>query len=244
MNSQPGWPRLIGHRGAAKWAPENTLASFFCAHEAGASWVELDVRLSRDGVPVVFHDSTLDRTSNGQGQVVEHDLASLKGLDAGAWFSPRFRGETIPTLAEALSCIASLSMGVTIEIKPDADNALEVAQATLNTARQTWPESSPSPLISSFSKAVLVEARRLCSWPIGFLAERFDTTLLASCQDLRAATLNLNARNVQPLQIVAIHQAGLALLVYTVNEPTEARRLWAMGVDGIFTDDPKLLSEG
>ncbi|MBF0353831.1 MAG: glycerophosphoryl diester phosphodiesterase [Alphaproteobacteria bacterium] len=244
MNSQPGWPRLIGHRGAAKWAPENTLASFFCAADLGAEWVELDIRLCKGGIPVVFHDAELERTTNGLGRLALHRLDELKSLDAGTWFSPRFRDEPIPTLEEALSTIARLGMGVNIELKPDQGEAVEMVQAALAVAKKVWPETAPPPLISSFSHEVLAQAKDLCPWPMGYLAERFDQGLLDRAGSVRAASLNLSANYLRPPHIAAIHQAGLALLVYTVNEPTEARRLWAMGVDGIFTDDPKLLSEG
>ncbi|MBF0166958.1 MAG: glycerophosphoryl diester phosphodiesterase [Alphaproteobacteria bacterium] len=244
MISQLRWPRLIGHRGAAKWAPENTLASFFCAADLGAEWVELDVRLCKGGIPVVFHDETLERTTNGLGRVAQHRLDELKSLDAGTWFSPRFRDEPIPTLEEALSTIARLGMEVNIELKPDQGEALEMVQAALAVAKKVWPETAPPPLISSFSHEVLALANGLCPWPIGYLAERFDQDLLERARSVRAASLNLNANYVQPSHISAIHDAGMAVLAYTVNDPTEARRLWAMGVDSIFTDDPKSLSEG
>ena len=86
-------PRVIGHRGIAARAPENTLAGFRRAAELGVAWVELDVQLTSDGVPVVFHDDGLERTTDGQGLLIETPLAVLRGLDAGAWFGPAFAGE-------------------------------------------------------------------------------------------------------------------------------------------------------
>jgi glycerophosphoryl diester phosphodiesterase len=240
MNSQPRWPRVIGHRGAAKWAPENTLASFFCAADLGVEWVELDVRLCKGGIPVVFHDATLDRTTNGLGRVVEHRLDELRSLDAGKWFSPRFRDEPIPSLEEALAAIARLGMGVNVEIKPDPENAGETASQALAVIERVWPEESLPPLISSFSDEALETVRRHSpNWRIGLLAERFQPEYLSRALDLRAVSLNLQARGIEAAHLEAAHARGLAVLAYTVNDLQEARALWQMGVAGVFSDDPK-----
>lgn len=242
MKNSPLWPRLIGHRGAAKWAPENTLASFFCASDMGASWVELDARLCKGGIPVVFHDETLERTTNGMGRVAEHRLDELRSLDAGCWFSRRFKDEPIPSLEEALAVIARLGMGVNIELKPDPENGGETARRVLETAKRVWPESAPLPLISSFDDQALEEASRLAGgWPLGYLARDFETRHLAKAVALRASNVSLAAQDLRPDQIAAVHRAGLLVFTYTVNDLNQARRLFDMGVDAIFTDDPKIL---
>ncbi|MBI5121869.1 MAG: glycerophosphodiester phosphodiesterase [Rhodospirillales bacterium] len=245
MQNSPLWPRLIGHRGAAKWAPENTLASFFCAADMGAQWVELDVRLCKGGIPVVFHDATLERTTNGLGRVAEHRLDELKSLDAGSWFSRRFKDEPIPTLEEALDVIAKLGMGVNIELKPDPENARETARRALEAARLVWPESAPPPLISSFDAEALEEASSLgLGWPLGYLAGRFESRHLEKALALKTGSFHLAAHGLRRDQIDALHQAGLRVFTYTVNDLSQARQLLAMGVDAIFTDDPKILAPG
>src|SRR5690606_7962488 len=103
-------PRLIGHRGAPAIAPENTLAGFRAAAEAGAAAVEFDVRLSADGIPMVIHDATLDRTTNARGAVGTSTAAELGAVDAGAWFAPRFTGEGVPTLEAAIAELAGLGL--------------------------------------------------------------------------------------------------------------------------------------
>ncbi|CAA6605445.1 Glycerophosphodiester phosphodiesterase (fragment) [Rhodospirillaceae bacterium LM-1] len=191
---------------------------------------------------MVFHDATLERTTNGLGRVVEHRLDELKSLDAGSWFSRRFKDEPIPTLEEALTTIASLGMGVNIEIKPDPENAKQTAQLALQAARRVWPNSAPSPLISSFDDEALTAAAALChDWPIGLLAEAFEPRLLTRAAQLRAASLNLDEKAVSSAQIDEIHRAGFAVLAYTVNDPARADQLWGLGVDALFTDDPKAL---
>jgi glycerophosphoryl diester phosphodiesterase len=240
MNSTPQWPRVIGHRGAAKWAPENTLASFFSAADCGVSWVEIDARLCKGGIPVVFHDDTLDRTTNGMGLVLEHRLDELRSLDAGRWFSPHFWEEPIPALDEALQTISRLGLGVNIEIKHDPANAEQTALEVMKIAGRVWPEEAPPPLYSSFSEAALWAVRRQSPEArIGYLAKRFDPLHLEAALALGAETLNLAASFISPIHIQAANQAGLQVLAYTVNDLEEAKALWSLGVAGVFTDDPK-----
>src|SRR5262249_49277981 len=111
--SKPGHalPRLIGHRGACGLAPENTVASFRKAEELGVRWVEFAVHLSADGVPVVIHDDTVNRTTSGRGKVAALTLTELQALDAGTWFEPRFRGELVPTLETIVALLGRLGLG-------------------------------------------------------------------------------------------------------------------------------------
>lgn len=95
-------PAIIAHRGASSAAPENTLAAFRRAADEGAAWIECDVKLTADGRPIIFHDDTLDRTTDGGGVVDDYTLDVIGALDAGGWFSPEFRGEPVPTLEEML----------------------------------------------------------------------------------------------------------------------------------------------
>jgi glycerophosphoryl diester phosphodiesterase len=112
---------VIGHRGAAAYAPENTLASFRMAQDMGADWFELDVHLTKDGQVIVIHDEKVDRTTNGHGEVRDMTLAQLRELDAGSKKDPKFAGEKLPTLAEALD-LGRTKTGVYLEIKNDDDD--------------------------------------------------------------------------------------------------------------------------
>lgn len=113
---------VIAHRGASAYAPENTLASFERAVEMGADWFELDCLLTKDGAVIVSHDNKVDRCTNGKGSIPEKTLAELKTLDAGSWYDPKFAGERLPTLTEALT-LAKDRIGVYVEIKSMADDA-------------------------------------------------------------------------------------------------------------------------
>src|SRR5258708_6429242 len=118
--SKPGHalPRVIGHRGACGLAPENTVASFRKAAELGVRWVEFDVHLSADGIPVVIHDDTVNRTTTGRGAVASLSLIELQALDAGTWFEPRFQGEYVPTLEAIVTLLGKLGLGAVVEINP------------------------------------------------------------------------------------------------------------------------------
>ena len=148
-------PPVIGHRGACGHAPENTLASMRKAAEYGARWVEFDTKLSRDGHVMVFHDDRVERTTDGEGPVADMDLSALKALDAGGWYSKDFMGEPIPTLAEAMAVLATLSLGANVEIKPPPGLEAENGRAVALALARDWPGNLPKPLISSFSPETL-----------------------------------------------------------------------------------------
>ena len=115
--AENGYVHICGHRGNSMNAPENTLPALESARRHGASACEIDIVLSRDGEIVLSHDELLDRTTDGKGPVGDHDLAALKRLDAGAWFSPEFAGARIPTLTETIEVAGALGLRLVVEIK-------------------------------------------------------------------------------------------------------------------------------
>ena len=129
-SKRDGYPLISGHRGGAAYAPENTMAAFKKGKALGADLLELDVQLTRDGHLVIFHDDTLDRTTNGKGLLRERTLAELKELDAGSWFSPEFAGERIPTFEEVVEWATDVGMRLNVELKsgpyPAFDSTLAV----------------------------------------------------------------------------------------------------------------------
>jgi glycerophosphoryl diester phosphodiesterase len=230
-------PPVIGHRGAAAAAPENTLASLRKAHELGARWVEFDVKLSRDRRPILAHDERLNRTTNGRGRFADRTLAEIAKLDAGSWFGPAFAGERVPTFEDALALCGELGLGINVEIKPCPGRARETARIVAETLLEHWPATRPTPLISSFAPVCLLIAREVApELPRGYLAGR----LPLRWQDKLAAhgcrTLHLDQRRVGPRQRAAVVAAGVPLLLYTVNDPQVARERLAQGVSTVFTD--------
>jgi glycerophosphoryl diester phosphodiesterase len=235
-------PAVIGHRGAAALAPENTLAGFRAAAAAGARWVEFDVKLSADGVVVLMHDDTLDRTTDGSGAVAATPHAALAALDAGGWFGPTFRGERVPTLVETIAELARLGLGANIEIKPCPGRAEATTRAVADVVAAHWPDSLPAPLISSFEPACLAVARDLSpALPRGLLVKRLASDWRDAVAALGCATVNLGRRHASTAAIAAVLAAGLELAVWTVNEADEAAALRAAGASAIITDRPDAL---
>jgi glycerophosphoryl diester phosphodiesterase len=229
-------PRVIGHRGAAAAAPENTLAGLREAAELGARWVEFDVKLTRDGRPILAHDDRLERTTDGRGRFAELTFAEVRKLDAGSWFAPRFRGERVPTLEEALSLCGELGLGINLEIKPCRGREVETARVAVATLCARWPADRPV-LISSFAPACLRVARELApevprGWLAGALPRRWRELLAYE----GCSTLNLDRRRLGSRQRAAVLAAGVPLLLYTVNDPVAARALLDQGVAAVFTD--------
>lgn len=235
-------PRLIAHRGASIEAPENTLAAITRAADRGASCVELDVAISADGVPVILHDDTLDRTTNGTGPVVDQPYQALAGLDAGSWFSEEFNGETLPTLAAAAALILDRNMALNLEIKPPPGHDRETAERTIGVLTACWP-SYGSLLLSSFSIEALDVARDLAPhWPRGLITGMPPADWREVLSDLECASLHCDAASVTPSLVEEIHKEGYRLVVWTVNDVAKTRKLFALGIDGIITDDPATMT--
>ena len=221
-------PKVIGHRGAAAYAPENTLASFREASRRGATWVEIDVKLTRDGVPIVMHDASLRRTMGIDRLVAEMPRAELPA--------------DVPTFEQAIACFAELGLGCNVEIKPCEGRERETARVTVETLRRAWPAGLPPPLLSSFKDVSLAAARDV--------APEFDRALLIDdLQDgwrsrtdaVGAVGVNTSGKRLTAPRAVEIRAAGFALSVYTINDGAVAKALVGMGVHCVITDAPDVI---
>lgn len=236
-------PRIIGHRGARATAPENTLAGIRQAKREGADWVEFDVKLTADGQAILMHDATLERTTDGRGEVRRTSLAEIRKLDAGIKKGPAWKGEKVPTLVEALALMAELGMGFNLEIKPCPGREAETARVALADLAQHWPADRPVPVISSFKLEALVAAREAAPHlPLGYLAEKLPADWTADMTRLGCRTVHPCWNGLTRAQIAAAKAAGYPLLVWTVNDPARARELVAWGVDSLITDAPSAIA--
>ena len=239
-------PPIIGHRGSAALAPENTLAGILRAHEEGASWVEFDVKLTADGVPILMHDDRLGRTTDGRGKVALKTYREIEALDAGAWFAPEFAGERVPTLRAALELCIELGLGINVELKPCPGREEETAKVALHVLDDAWPDNLnlPRPLISSFERRALAAAASLApDLPRGCLMTRVSGRWGATLRDYGCSTLNVSNRWFRKKHVDAARAAGVPVLVYTVNDPERALALWEAGVASIFTDRVDLMAK-
>ena len=235
-------PKIIGHRGAAGHAPENTVAGFRKAAALGVRWVEFDVQQSLDGHVVLFHDETLERTTSGRGKVGSRTLSELQRLDAGAWFAPAFQGERIPSLSEALRALAALGLGANVEIKPAQGRAAETARAVARLLQKEWPDGLPAPLISSFSAEALAVARDAApEFPRALLARGLPADWRDRLRDLGCTGFHCAHDRLKASEAAEVIKAGYALRCYTVNERKRADTLFRWGVDSVFSDYPDRL---
>jgi glycerophosphoryl diester phosphodiesterase len=192
------------------------------------------VQLTRDGEVVVIHDWTLERTTDGTGAVSEQTLADIRGLDAGAWFGPAFRGARVPTLAEVL---ASIELPINVELKPVGDDGLEARALAVVEAAGALTRV----VFSSFDEAALARLRaRSSSATLAVLREAGPVMEAVACAErvgARALHLRKYAATADAVRVSA--RAGLPVRAWTVNERGEMDRLVAAGVEGVFTDFPE-----
>lgn len=234
-------PMLIGHRGAAGLAPENTIASFAKAIEIGVDAVELDVRASRDGQVVVIHDDAVDRTTNGGGKVADLPAAEIRGLDAGGWFGPKYAGQKVPLLREALEFIRGAAV-CCVEIK-ELGLAREIADIVKKAG------ASDDVRVLSFMPEYGFESKRLSfGLPFVMLAapsrEEVETdpgAWVRRAIEAEATALSLQFRGIVPHLVSEAHAAGLEVWAWTVNELGDMLHLAEMGVDAIASDRPDIL---
>jgi glycerophosphoryl diester phosphodiesterase len=242
MTSALDLPPVIGHRGAMAYAPENTGASFRAAKARGCTWVEFDVRLSRDGVPVLIHDAALKRTTDGKGRVAAHDYAYLAELDAGRWFAPDFEGERILTLARAVALLGELGLGANIELKPVRKHQTEMAAAVSAVLTARWPDHLPPPLLSSFDRKVLAALAALNGpWPRGYIAKALPRRWRTEAKRLGCCSIHCAHSRLKAKQARAVKSEGFVLAAYTVNDTARAAKLFDWGVDAVFSDAPDRL---
>jgi glycerophosphoryl diester phosphodiesterase len=234
-------PIILAHRGASAYAPENTLAAFNLAIEQGADGIELDAKLTLDGQVVVIHDATVDRTTGAHGRVKDMTLNELRLLDAGSFFSEKFKGEKIPTLEEVFGTLGTRAF-------------INVELTNYNTPRDHLVESvcmlvkkfglQKQVLFSSFLGRNLSRARSylpdvptgllalgglLGAWPrsFGFAFGKYDA-------------LHPNLKDTTHQQVQRVHRLNKRIHAWTVNAEEDMRHMFDWGVDAIITDDPQL----
>jgi len=240
------WPRplILAHRGASAHAPENTLAAFELALAQGANGVELDAKLSADGEVVVIHDPTVDRTTGGKGRVSQMTVAALRELDAGSFFSEKFRGEKIPTLAEVFETVGNRAL-INVELTNYTSPADGLADKVCELVKRFGLEDRI--WFSSFLPSNLKRTRSLLpDTPRGLLALRgwlgwWARSFAFNFGDFQSLHLGLPDASAQAF--ARVHRLKRRVHVYTVNAVEDMRRLFNWGVDGLITDEPQLAKE-
>ncbi len=233
------WIR-IAHRGASGIAPENTLAAFKKAIEIGVDAVELDLQGTADRQVVVIHDALLDRTTDQSGQIKDISLETIKKADAGTWFDPKFAGESVPTLTEALVSIADNAIAL-LEIKDVSitESVVRIVQ------KMDMVEQS---VIISFNTSAIQTVRSLePRLPTGYIiGSKENIEPIQLCQQLGllgSSLLNVDHRLVTEDFIYEIRRRGITLWCWTVDDIDRMRELQELGIQGITSNRPEYFSQ-
>lgn len=227
---------IAAHRGGGKLAPENTLAAIDVGAELGHRLFECDAKLSKDGQIFLLHDDTLERTSSGWGVAGDLTWQQLQQVDAGSWFSHRFRGERLPLLSEVAERCRLLGLQINIEIKPTTGCEAQTGREVALAAETLWQDMAP-PLLSSFSLEALEAARDAApALPRGLLLENWREDWPELTRRLGCVAIHVWHRDLTATRIAALKAAGLRILAWTVNNPRRAEQLLRQGVDIICTD--------
>jgi glycerophosphoryl diester phosphodiesterase len=237
------FPTLFAHRGAGKLAPENTLAAMKvgAAHEYLA--FEFDVKLSQEGVSVLMHDATLERTTNGHGEVAQKTIVELEKLDAGSWHSPTFVGEKIPRFSAVAKYLHGHGYLANVEIKPCPKREAETGKAVAEMCVEAWRDRLVKPLISSFSETALEAAQQVApQLPMGLLVTMACEDHLYTLKSLNCVSIHTHHDTLDAETVRFFHEHGYRVLTYTVNDAERVATLLSWGVDGIFTDEIALIA--
>jgi glycerophosphoryl diester phosphodiesterase len=241
---------IIGHRGASGYAPEHTFASWDLALELGADYIEQDLQMTKDGVLVVMHDPTLNRTTRVNGEVIAHTLEEIRKLDAGSWFDPKFSNQRVPTLREVFERYGKRA-NYYIETKnpKEAPGMEEKLLDLINEfGLREGAVKNRQVLIQSFSRDSLLKIKSMdADLPLIQLIEK-EYSSAAICErldDIRSYAVGIGPSRVSvDAQLVdQTHAHGMVVHPYTVNQEREMQRLIALGVDGMFTDYPNRLKQ-
>ncbi|HEY8069236.1 MAG TPA: glycerophosphodiester phosphodiesterase [Burkholderiales bacterium] len=224
------YPRIVAHRGGGTLAPENTLGAMRLGASMGFKGVEFDVMLAGDGTPVIIHDETVERTTNGRGAVPDMTYAELAALKIE-------KGERIPKFEEAGRLCRELGIWANVEIKPAKGHERATGQAVAPLARELWRGAALPPVLSSFSVEALEAARDAApELPRGYLVSTIPQYWRETMQRLGCVALHCNYQALTRELAAEIHGAGYAILLWTVNKPETARQMFALGADCLVTD--------
>ena len=239
MTSRRGAPPrrvlLIAHRGASAVAPEGTRSAIREAIRAKADMVELDVQMTRDGRLMIFHDDRLERTTNGSGRLSEVPYLRVARLDAGSWFHPRFAGERVLLVSQAVQLIPR-RLRINLELKRTPQHQPLLGRF-LRVVR--WTRMARRLLVSSFDPALLEPLRR--RMPLALLCRQGPERSLQQAVRLGCAAWHPHVSLATPGRVRQAHRAGLQVNVWVVDDPKHARQLVRWGVDGVVTNDPARL---
>ncbi len=240
--------KVISHRGANLYAPQNTIPAFVKSNQIGVDGFETDIHITLDGVPVVCHNYTIDETSNGYGYIAAKPLKELRVYDFGSYFGKDFEGTQIPTLEEFLTlCEGSDIEIMNIELKSPKKSETGIVEKTIDAVKAHGLFDKL--IISSFDASLLVEAKRIdekCKTALLYCINHFPDIKALLLPDAYGAELKCDALHphflhVTPSYVKKLHRRGIKVNVWTVDNRALAKYLVKCGVDGIITNNPEMV---
>lgn len=232
----------FAHRGYSGKYPENTMLAFRKAVEAGADGIELDVQLTKDGVPVIIHDELVDRTTNGKGRVKEMTLDELRQLDASYIYAGQYGVNRIPTFREYCEFVRDLPITTNIEMKTGIFEYLGIEEKVLDMIREFHLEDKV--IISSFNHFTILRMQKLAPHlKYGFLSETWIIDAGKYCHSHGVPCYHPLFRNLTHEVVRELKQYGLEINTYTVNTEEDARDLIEKGVDILISNYPEMVRD-
>lgn len=231
-------PLVIAHRGASAFAPENTMAAFKRASEIGADAIELDAKLTKDGVIAIIHDRSLDRTTTGNGRVNSINFREIRELDAGKKFSKEFEGERVPSLREVFEYTAN-RIRVNVELTNYSSVWDNLPEKVIELVTEFGIENEI--LISSFNPIALIKSKRIKpDLPIGLLVHEKEPKPISYLKKMitRYEFFHPQETLLQRRNVNEYLKKNKSLIAWTVNEPGRIKELLTLGIAGIITDVP------
>ncbi|MBM4211536.1 MAG: hypothetical protein FJ186_03250 [Gammaproteobacteria bacterium] len=232
--------QLIAHRGASFFAPENTMDAFYLAYHMGLKHMECDVVLTKDSIPIIIHDNTLDRTTSGTGVVSETYFRNIQSLSAGKWFAKSFEDSHVPTLQELLKWQKTQHITLNIEIKPIALPLLKKNLSIIMNCIHKYGDIDKIRLLSFqpeiFQQLKIIENQLPCALGVTHCHQQTVTKAL----QIGCIQINMHHAFISANHVNMIHQANLKIGAYTVNDYHELLRLKSLHIDEVFTDNPHI----
>ncbi|QKY69259.1 glycerophosphodiester phosphodiesterase [Lentibacillus sp. CBA3610] len=229
---------IFAHRGASKYAPENTMAAFNLAYQQGAGGIETDVHLTKDHIPVLMHDENVKRTTNSTGYINDYTFDQLKQLDAGSWFSPEFAGARIVSLEELIKWIHDKPLYLNIELKNNKIDYNHLEHIVYD--RLSYYHLLHRTILSTFNPTSVKRLKHLNrNVGVALLTSRRHKNIVPAAKDLGANAIHIQYRHLNQLLVDKCHQENMTVRAYTVNKPRQLLHCFSIECDGIFTDTPK-----
>lgn len=228
---------VFAHRGASRYAPENTMPAFELAYKMKSDGIEMDVQLTKDDVPVIIHDEELQRTTNGKGFVKDHTFEEIKALDAGILFSKKYKVTVIPSLEEVLQWAKDKRLYLNIELKNNKIDYKNIEAIVLDIIKKY--NMTERTIISSFNSASIKRMRQLDSdLDIALLRSKPHVDLTQLAKDLGASSLNIHYKLLNDLFVEQCRNSNLPVRIYTVNRRRAISHCYRLRCSGVITDVP------